>query len=114
MALSLFDSDCLATFVTDDIVRVHGNGRCVCGKEELKADFLKSFGRFDFDRRFPSSEIIVRDKWAVKICEVESTLTGVRGGIQVEAHDNRARSAARHLMEGGMGTRIAGLTVWRL
>jgi uncharacterized protein (TIGR02246 family) len=48
-ALKANDSNRLAAFVTDDVVFVHGNGRCVCGKEELKADFLKSFERFDFD-----------------------------------------------------------------
>jgi len=27
-------------------VVVHGNGRCVCGKEALKADFRKGFEAF--------------------------------------------------------------------
>ena len=54
------DASRLATFVTDDVVFVHGNGRCVCGKEELKADFLNSFERFDFDRRYLPAETVVR------------------------------------------------------
>jgi uncharacterized protein (TIGR02246 family) len=85
-ALKANDANHLATLVTDDVVSVHGNGRCVCGKEALKADFLKRVGRFDFDRKFSSAEIIVRDKWAMEICEVESAMTGVRGGIQFQAH----------------------------
>lgn len=85
-ALEANDASRLAAFVTDDVVFVHGNGRCVCGKEELKVDFLNRFERFDFDRRFLPAEIVVRDKWAFEICDVESTLTAVRGGIQVHAH----------------------------
>jgi len=44
-ALKANDASLLAAFVTDDVVFVHGNGRCARGKEELKADFLKSFKR---------------------------------------------------------------------
>jgi uncharacterized protein (TIGR02246 family) len=94
-ALKANDASGLAAFVTDDVVFVHGNGRCVCGKEELKADFLKSFERFDFDRKFSPAEIVVRDKWAFEICEVESTLTAVRGGIQVRAHSRNVIAFAR-------------------
>jgi uncharacterized protein (TIGR02246 family) len=94
-ALKANDADRLAAFVTDDIVFVHGDGRCVIGKEDLKADFLTSFERFDFDRRFSPPEIIVRDKWAFEISEVESTMTSVRGGIQVHAHSRTVFTFAR-------------------
>ena len=67
----------------------------MCGKEELKADFLNSFKRFDFDLRFSPAEIVVRNKWAFEFCEVESTLTGVRGGIQVHAHSRNVIVFAR-------------------
>jgi uncharacterized protein (TIGR02246 family) len=85
-ALKINDANRLAALVTDDVVSVRGNGRCVCGREEIKADFLKRVGRFDFDRKFSSAEIIVRDKWAMEICEMETALTGVGGGIQVQTH----------------------------
>jgi uncharacterized protein (TIGR02246 family) len=88
-ALKANDAIGLAAFVTDDVVVVHGNGRCVCGKEELQADILKSFERFDFDRRYSPAEVVVRDKWAIQICEVETALTSVRGGIQAHAADSR-------------------------
>jgi hypothetical protein len=59
-AVKANDANRLAAFVTDDVVFVRGNGRCDCGKEELKADFQKRFARFDSDRRFSSAKIIVR------------------------------------------------------
>jgi ketosteroid isomerase-like protein len=40
------DADRLSAMVTDDVVVIHGNGRCLGGKDELKADFLKGFERF--------------------------------------------------------------------
>lgn len=94
-AVQANDADRVAAFVTDDVVFVHGNGRCVCGKEELKADFRKSFARFDFDRKLLSAEIIFRDKWAFQICEVESMLTGVRGGMHVQARSRAVIAFAR-------------------
>ena len=94
-ALKTNDANRLAAFVTDDVVFVHEDGRCVCGKEELKADFLNRFERFDFDLRFSPAEIVVRNKWAFEFCEVESTLTGVRGGIQVHAHSRNVIVFAR-------------------
>lgn len=85
-ALQREDANGLAALMTDDVVFVYGNGRCVCGKEELQADILHRFERFDFERRSSLAEIVVRDKWAVDICEVESNMTAVRGGIQVHAN----------------------------
>jgi hypothetical protein len=35
----LCDIERVGALVTDDVVVMHGNRRCVCGKEELKADF---------------------------------------------------------------------------
>jgi ketosteroid isomerase-like protein len=42
-AVSASDAGRLGALVTDDVVVVHGNGRCVCGREERKFDFLKGF-----------------------------------------------------------------------
>jgi uncharacterized protein (TIGR02246 family) len=38
-AVKASDADSLAQMLTDDVVVVHGNGRCVCGKEAVRADF---------------------------------------------------------------------------
>ena len=48
-AMRSSDIDRLAATVTDDIVVIHGNGRCVRGKDELRADFLKAFRSFAID-----------------------------------------------------------------
>ena len=84
-ALKGNDASGLLALMTDDVVFVHGNGQCVRGKKEFQAHILKSFGRFDFDRRYSPAEMVVVGKWAFQICEVETTLTAVRGGVQVHA-----------------------------
>jgi ketosteroid isomerase-like protein len=61
------DVDRLISMVTNGVVAVFGNGRCVSGKEELKAAFIGGFGRFDFERRVVSAEVLIRDKWAFEI-----------------------------------------------
>ena len=77
------DVDRLMSMVTNGVVGVFGNGRCVSGKEELKAAFIGGFGRFDIERRVVSAEVLIRDKWAFEIDEMEGKLTPVRGGAQV-------------------------------
>jgi ketosteroid isomerase-like protein len=79
------DVDRLISMVTNGVVGVFGNGRCVSGKEELKAAFIGGFGRFDIERRVVSAEVLIRDKWAFEIDEMEGKLTPVRGGAQIHA-----------------------------
>jgi uncharacterized protein (TIGR02246 family) len=85
-AVKARDADRLSGMVTNDVVVVTGNGRCVCGKDELKVDLLKGFERFSIDQRVSSADVIIRDKWAFEISEVESTMTPVSGGVQTHAH----------------------------
>ena len=84
-ALKASDANGLVDLMTDDVVFVHGNGQCVSGKKELRSYILNSLGRFDFDRRYLPAETVIVGKWAFEICEVETTLTSVRGGIQVHS-----------------------------
>jgi uncharacterized protein (TIGR02246 family) len=85
-AVKASDADRLSAMVTDDVVVVHDNGRCVCGKDELKADFIEGFERFAIHQKVLSADVIVHDNWAFEIGEVESTLTSVSGGPQIHAH----------------------------
>lgn len=54
-------------------------------KRRLKADFLDGFGRFAVEQRVLTVDVIVRKKWAFEIGEVESTLTPVHEGAQIQA-----------------------------
>ena len=80
------DAERLAALVTDDVVVVYGNGRCVRGRDELKADFLRGFEAFSIEQNVSSAEIIIRARWAFEICEVESLLTPRRGGHPTHIH----------------------------
>ena len=79
-AVRAADAERLATMVTDDVVVVHGNGRCVRGRDELKADFLKGFAAFSIEQIVSSTEVVIRGRWAFEISEVESKLTPRGGG----------------------------------
>lgn len=74
------DAEQLASLVTDDVVVVHGDGRCVRGRGELKADFQRGFEAFAIEQNTSSSEIVVRGRWAFDVCEIESVLTPRSGG----------------------------------
>ena len=79
-AVRAADAGRLAAMVTDDVVVVHGNGRCVCGREELREDFLKGFEAYSIEQNVSNPEVVVRGGWAFEISEVESRLTPRRGG----------------------------------
>jgi len=74
------DVERLASLVTDDVVVVHGNGRCVQGRDELMMDFAKAFERFTIEQTVSSAEVIFRGRWAFEIAEVKSTLSPLGGG----------------------------------
>jgi len=85
-AVRAADAERLAAMVTDDVVVVHDNGRCVCGREELKEDFLKGFEAFSIEQDVSSVEVVVRGGWAVEVSEVESRLIPHRGGEATHVH----------------------------
>jgi len=79
-AVTAADAGRVAALVTDDVVVVHGNGRCVCSREALREDFLKGLDAFSIEQSVSNSEVVVRGGWAFEISEVESRLTPRRGG----------------------------------
>jgi uncharacterized protein (TIGR02246 family) len=108
-AVKVGDANRLADMATDDVVVVHGNGRCVCGKQELKADFLDGFARFAIEQRVLSADVIVRNKWAFEIGEVESTLTPLHEGAQIQAHSRTVVVLARQRDASWRVCRVLGL-----
>ncbi len=79
-AIRSADVERLAAMVTVDVVVVHGNGRCVRGREELKADFLKAFEACSIEQKVQDVELVIRGRWAFEISEVETRLTPHREG----------------------------------
>jgi len=85
-AVNKSDVDRMLTLVTDDVVAIHGDGRCQRGKEELKAGLLHITTAYDAERKVLSSELILRDKWAFQLDDMDSSVTPVRGGREIRAH----------------------------
>jgi len=85
-AVGAGDVERLAAMVTDDVVVVHGSGRCIHGRDELKADFLKGLESFSIEQNVSSAEVVIRGRWAIEIAEVESTLTPQCGGKSTHIH----------------------------
>jgi len=108
-AVKASDADSLAQMLTEDVVVVHGNGRCVCGREAVRADFLEGFRRFAIDQKVSPTEVIVREKWAFEISEVESELTPIQGGQRVHAHSRTIVVLSRQSDSSWRVCRVLGL-----
>jgi uncharacterized protein (TIGR02246 family) len=73
-AVKSADAVRLAELVTDDVVVVHGNGRSVRGKAQLKSDFQNAFDAFSIEQRVTNPEVVVRGGWALEISAVDTRL----------------------------------------
>ena len=102
------DVERLGELVTDDVVVVHGNGRCVCGKEKLKADLRKGFEVFAVEQSVSSPEVVVRGRWAFEISEVESCLTR-RSGESTHVHSTTIVALSRESNGAWRVGRVLGL-----
>ena len=71
--------------VTDDVVVVFADGRCLRGKDELKAALEKNWAMFDADSKFSQEKAVVEDHWAIEICRVDRTLTSVKAGSRIHS-----------------------------
>jgi uncharacterized protein (TIGR02246 family) len=80
------DVERLGTLVTDDVVVVHGNGRCVCGRDELKTDFRRGFEAFSIEQNVSFPEVVFRGEWAFEIAEVETRLIPHSHGEPAHVH----------------------------
>ena len=80
------DGNRLTNFLTDDVVAVLKDGRCICGKAALKALLQHAFGLYDVERKILSSRVMMRDKWAIELDEMESTVTPVSNAMYILAH----------------------------
>ena len=84
-AATASDSEQLSAILADDVVAVHMDGRCLRGKDEVKADFMKRWNLFDSELKFSPADILVRDKWAIETSVVERTATGMHGGAPIRS-----------------------------
>jgi uncharacterized protein (TIGR02246 family) len=84
-AVRASDAEAIAALVTEDVVVVHGDGGCLRGREQLKADFLRAFQAVAIAQTVLSLQVTVPCDWAFEISEVESTLTPLHGGEPTHA-----------------------------
>ena len=103
------DVERLASLVTDDVVVVHGNGRCVHGREELKADFLKGFEAFSIEQDVSHAEVVLRGRWAIETAEVASRITPRRGGEMMEVRSTTVVALTRQADGSWKVGRVLGL-----
>jgi len=80
------DANRLMNFVTDDVVAVLKDGRCICGKEALRDVLQHIFGMYDVERKILSSRLMTRDWWAIELDELESAMTPVNNEREIYAH----------------------------
>ena len=80
------DDQRLANLITDDVVAVLKDGRCVTGKEAVHAELRHAFSLYDIERKALSTGIVIQDNWAIELDEMDSTMTPVKDGMEIRAH----------------------------
>jgi ketosteroid isomerase-like protein len=74
----------LTDLLADDVVAVHEDGRCMCGKQEVEAFFRHAFARYDIEAAILTSDVIVHDKWAIEMDEVDSIRASFGEGAPIK------------------------------
>ena len=67
----------LTALVTDDVVAIHGDGQCSCGKDEFRRYLQHRLELWDVHRTTLSSEVILREDWAVEVDDVKTTRAAI-------------------------------------
>lgn len=107
------DADRLASLVTDDVVIVQGDGRCVRGSNEVSADFRKGFESWSINQQVVDPEIAIRGNWAFENRQGRKhayTYSRRRGDSYGHNGAGCAAQATESNLEGGKGCWTAGLT----
>jgi uncharacterized protein (TIGR02246 family) len=94
-AIRTADVQRLATLVTDDVVVIHGTGRCVRGRDEFKMDLRNAFEAFFVEQCASTAGLIVRGSWALEIADVETKLTPRTGEEQTVLHSTTVTALNR-------------------
>ena len=94
-AIKAADVERLATLVTDDVVVVHGTGRCVRGRDELKMDLRNAFKAFSVEQSVSTAGLVVRGSWALEIADMETKLTPRSGGEGMLFHSTTVTALNR-------------------
>ena len=94
-AIKAADVERLATLVTDDVVVVHGTGRCVRGRDELKMDFRNAFAAFSIEQSVSTAGLVVHGSWALEIADMETKLTPRSGGEGMLFHSTTVTALNR-------------------
>ena len=108
-AIKAADVERLATLVTDDVVVVHGTGRCVRGRDELKMDLWNSFKAFFVEQSASTAGLVVRGSWALEIADVETKLTPRTGGERMVFHSTTVTALERQSDESWKVGRVLGV-----
>ncbi len=108
-AVKVADVERLLAMVTDDIVVVHGNGRCLRGKDELRADFLCGFEAFSIHQSASPVEVVVRERWVFEISEINTELTPRSGGESKHVHSTTVTALHQQPDKSWRVARVLGL-----
>ena len=99
----------LVAMVTDDIVVVHGNGRCLHGKDELREDFQRGFEAFSIHQSASPVEVIVRGRWAFDASEIDTELIPRSGAEPKLVHSTAVTALHQQPDESWRVARVLGV-----
>ncbi len=103
-AVEAGDIERLGQLMTEDIVVIHGNGRLVCGREEVMNDFARSLQDFSVQQTVEPEETIVAGEWAFDRAMVHTTISS-RQSCDTKQFDSRSVTILRK--QSGLGWLVA-------
>lgn len=108
-AVSEADIPQLSRLMVDDVVVVHGDGRCLSGRESVIADLTEAFKKFCVIQRVEPQETIVAGKWAFDRSRVHTTIIAANSGKQWDIHSHTLTILRKEEPNGWLVARVIGV-----
>ncbi len=108
-AISDADIPQLGRLMVEDVVVVHGDGRCLLGRDAVVTDIASALKKLRLTQRVEPQETIVAGEWAIDRSRVHSTIISVDSGEQREIYSHTLTILRKEKLSGWLIARVMGV-----
>jgi len=108
-AISEADIPQLGRLMAEDVVVVHGDGRCIIGRDAVLADLAAAFKKLRVAQRVEAQETIIAGEWAIDRSRVHTTIVSVEGGEQRDIKSHTFTILRKEERNGWLVARVMGV-----
>ena len=99
----------LGRLMVEDVVVVHGDGRCLLGRDAVMADLSVALKKIRVNQRVEPQETIVAGEWAIDRSRVHTNILSLDSGEQRDIYSHTLTILRKELLNGWLVARVIGV-----